>query len=106
MAEIQDSNISEESRAVNILIGRCTCPLASRLILRSEMDRSVIFTRAEAVRRLGGYVGGLETIIQPAECDGHDCLTDDQKRTVARLFRQATEMGILTAESDLSEQVI
>jgi hypothetical protein len=86
------------------------------------MDRSVIFTRAEAVRRLGGYVGGLETIIQPAECDGHDCLTDDQKRTVARLFRQAelpfdeasadnlarqaTEMGILTAESDLSEQVI
>ena len=106
---IQESTTGKESRAVKILLGRCTCFLASRLTLRSEMDKSVI--RDEQVRRLGGFCGGLEAVIPLNGCNGQGCLTIEQEREVTKLFRkdelpfdevsadnlvrQATELGIL-----------
>ncbi|MGD0283974.1 MAG: hypothetical protein ABSB12_00015 [Candidatus Saccharimonadales bacterium] len=112
---IQESTTGEETRALRILLGKCTCYLANRLNLRSEMDRAVIFSNDERVRRLGGFCGGLETTIPLSGCNGQGCLSSDQELTVARLFRQdelpfdeasannlvrqATELGILPGES-------
>ena len=57
---------------------------------------------ANAIRRLGSFVGGAIELLDLPDCNGGDCLSDDDKLKLALALRR----GTLSPNGDCGEEAV
>jgi len=70
--------------------------------LTAELENGTQFEGREAIKRLGGLVGGAIELLDLSDCDRRDCLSEEKKLELALALRG----GVLSPDEACGEEAV